>query len=109
MDNKKPHYRVSLSEQETYHEKLMRVIVKNLVDTPMVLKGGTALYLGYGLNRFSENLDFDCCKKINLLSKVKSTIPNGIILNDIHIKKDTDSVGRYMVRLLLRTIKKNKL
>lgn len=87
-----------LSEQETYHEKLMRVIVKNLVDTPMVLKGGTALYLGYGLNRFSENLDFDCCKKINLLSKVKSAIPNGIILNDIHIKKDTDSVGRYMVR-----------
>ncbi|GHQ22361.1 nucleotidyl transferase AbiEii/AbiGii toxin family protein [Helicobacter pylori] len=98
MDNKKPHYRVILSEQEIYHEKLMRAIVKNLVDTPMVLKGGTALYLGYGLNRFSEDLDFDCCKKINLLSKVKSAIPNGIILNDIHIKKDTDSVGRYMVR-----------
>lgn len=76
----------------------MRAIVKNLADTPMVLKGGTALYLGYGLNRFSEDLDFDCCKKINLLSKVKSAIPNGIILNDIHIKKDTDSVGRYMMR-----------
>ncbi len=98
MDNKKPHYRVSLSEQALNHEKLMRAIVKNLADTPMVLKGGTALYLGYGLNRFSEDLDFDCCKKINLLSKVKSAIPNGIILNDIHIKKDTDSVGRYMVR-----------
>ncbi len=37
-------------------------------------------------------------KKINLLGRVKSAIPNGIILNDIHIKKDTDSVGRYMVR-----------
>ncbi|MFP6219329.1 nucleotidyl transferase AbiEii/AbiGii toxin family protein [Helicobacter pylori] len=98
MDSKKPHYRVSLSEQALNHEKLMRAIVKNLADTPMVLKGGTALYLGYGLNRFSEDLDFDCCKKINLLSKVKSAIPNGIILNDIHIKKDTDSVGRYMVR-----------
>ncbi|MGT0084462.1 nucleotidyl transferase AbiEii/AbiGii toxin family protein [Helicobacter pylori] len=84
MDNKKPHYRVSLSEQALNHEKLMRAIVKNLADTPMVLKGGTALYLGYGLNRFSEDLDFDCCKKINLLSKVKSAIPNGIILNDIH-------------------------
>ncbi|WP_208350157.1 nucleotidyl transferase AbiEii/AbiGii toxin family protein [Helicobacter pylori] len=98
MDSKKPHYRVSLSEQALNHEKLMRAIVKNLADTPMVLKGGTALYLGYGLNRFSEDLDFDCYKKINLLGRVKSTIPNGIILNDIHIKKDTDSVGRYMVR-----------
>ncbi|EQD95357.1 nucleotidyl transferase AbiEii/AbiGii toxin family protein [Helicobacter pylori] len=98
MDSKKPHYRVILSEQEIYHERLMRAIVKNLADTPMVLKGGTALYLGYGLNRFSEDLDFDCHKKINLLSKVKSAIPSGIILNDIHIKKDTDSVGRYMVR-----------
>ncbi|GAA7835319.1 hypothetical protein HpCOL20_15160 [Helicobacter pylori] len=98
MDSKKPHYRVILSEQEIYHERLMRAIVKNLADTPMVLKGGTALYLGYGLNRFSEDLDFDCHKKINLLSKVKSAIPSDIILNDIHIKKDTDSVGRYMVR-----------
>ncbi|WRA80664.1 nucleotidyl transferase AbiEii/AbiGii toxin family protein [Helicobacter pylori] len=89
MDSKKPHYRVSLSEQALNHEKLMRAIVKNLADTPMVLKGGTALYLGYGLNRFSEDLDFDCHKKINLLGRVKSAI---------HIKKDTDSVGRYMVR-----------
>ncbi|OOQ29671.1 nucleotidyl transferase AbiEii/AbiGii toxin family protein [Helicobacter pylori] len=98
MDSKKPHYRVILSEQEIYHERLMRAIVKNLADTPMVLKGGTALYLGYGLNRFSEDLDFDCHKKINLLGRVKSAIPNSIILNDIHIKKDTGSVGRYMVR-----------
>ncbi|WRG03511.1 nucleotidyl transferase AbiEii/AbiGii toxin family protein [Helicobacter pylori] len=89
MDSKKPHYRVSLSEQALNHEKLMRAIVKNLADTPMALKGGTALYLGYGLNRFSEDLDFDCHKKINLLGRVKSAI---------HIKKDTDSVGRYMVR-----------
>ncbi|GAA7238600.1 hypothetical protein ID0467_09970 [Helicobacter pylori] len=43
MDSKKPHYRVSLSEQALNHEKLMRAIVKNLADTPMVLKGGTAL------------------------------------------------------------------
>ncbi len=34
MDSKKPHYRVSLSEQALNHEKLMRAIVKNLADTP---------------------------------------------------------------------------
>ncbi|MFB1282574.1 nucleotidyl transferase AbiEii/AbiGii toxin family protein [Helicobacter pylori] len=102
MDSKKPHYRVSLSEQALNHEKLMRAIVKNLADTPMVLKGGTALYLGYGLNRFSEDLDFDCHKKINLLGRVKSAIPNGIILNDIHIKKDPDKlVSDYLVDVKL--------
>ncbi len=73
----------------------MRAIVKNLADTPMVLKGGTALYLGYGLNRFSEDLDFDCHKKINLLGRVKSAIPNGIILNDIQgqpiMKKESNT------------------
>ncbi|GAA9171890.1 hypothetical protein BTM356_08870 [Helicobacter pylori] len=88
MDSKKPHYRVSLSEQALNHEKLMRAIVKNLADTPMVLKGGTALYLGYGLNRFSEDLDFDCHKKINLLGRVKSAIPNGIIVKRPNAKDD---------------------
>ncbi len=71
MDSKKPHYRVSLSEQALNHEKLMRAIVKNLADTPMVLKGGTALYLGYGLNRFSEDLDFDCREKNQSLRQSK--------------------------------------
>ncbi|MGN8462809.1 nucleotidyl transferase AbiEii/AbiGii toxin family protein [Helicobacter pylori] len=66
----------------------MRAIVKNLADTPMVLKGGTALYLGYGLNRFSEDLDFDCHKKINLLGRVKSAIPNGIIVKRPTAKDD---------------------
>ncbi len=109
MDSKKPHYRVSLSEQALNHEKLMRAIVKNLADTPMVLKGGTALYLGYGLNRFSEDLDFDCHKKINLLGRVKSAIPNGIILNDIHIKKTLVVWGVIWCVMLPKTIKKNKL
>lgn len=99
---------MSLSEQALNHEKLMRAIVKNLADTPMVLKGGTALYLGYGLNRFSEDLDFDCHKKINFLGRVKSAIPNGIILNDIHIKKDTYSVGRYMVRYVTKDNKEEQ-
>ena len=33
---------------------VMGVIAKSLADTPMVLKGGTALLMCYGLDRFSE-------------------------------------------------------
>lgn len=58
---------VALTERDKQHERLMRAVLNNLVETPLVLKGGTALYLGYGLNRFSEDLDFDSDKKLNLV------------------------------------------
>lgn len=88
---------IMLTKRDKYHEKLMVNILKNLSDTPLVLKGGTALYLAYGLNRFSEDLDFDSAKKLNLLHKIKSSVPHDIIIDNIHIKKETDTVSRYIV------------
>lgn len=38
---------VKLTDKECYHKKLMVAILRNLADTPLVLKGGTALFLGY--------------------------------------------------------------
>lgn len=96
MEMQKPN-NIMLTERDKYHEKLMVNILKNLSDTPLVLKGGTALYLGYGLNRFSEDLDFDSGKKLNLLNKIKASAPHGIVIDDINVKKDTDTVSRYMV------------
>jgi len=96
MENKKSD-NLKLDEREKFHEKLMESILKNLSDTPLVLKGGSALYLGYGLNRFSEDLDFDSLKKLNLLNKIKSSAPPDIVIDDIHIKKDTDTLSRYIV------------
>lgn len=96
MENKKPD-NIKLNECDKFHEKLMESILKNLSDTPLVLKGGSALYLGYGLNRFSEDLDFDSLKKLNLLNKIKSSAPPDIAIDDIQIKKDTDTVSRYIV------------
>ena len=96
METQKPNS-VMLTERNKYHEKLMVSILKNLSDTPLVLKGGTALYLGYGLNRFSEDLDFDSSKKLNLLNRIRSSSPHGIVIDDINVKKDTDIVSRYIV------------
>ena len=101
METQKPN-NVMLTERDKHHEKLMVNILKNLSDTPLVLKGGTALYLGYGLNRFSEDLDFDSGKKLNLLNKIKASAPHGIVIDEINVKKDTDTVSRYIVNYHIR-------
>ena len=70
---------------------------------PIVLKGGTALRLCYGLNRFSEDLDFDCAKPLKLDSQIKEVFAQlgktrpQLRNPDITIRKDTDTVKRYRV------------
>ena len=55
-----PHRSVRLSAEQALHERIMREIALEMQDTPLVLKGGTALALLYGLDRHSVDLDFDC-------------------------------------------------
>lgn len=98
METEKSNQLISQEERNTAHEKLMVAILQNLSDTPLVLKGGTALYLGYGLNRFSEDLDFDSNKNLNLLNKVKESTPVGFKIDDINVKKDTETVSRYVIQ-----------
>lgn len=52
---------VNLTPQEQTHQQIMQAICEVIHDEgkPLVLKGGTALLLGYDLQRFSEDLDFD--------------------------------------------------
>ena len=38
----------------------------------MVLKGGTALMLAYGLDRYSEDIDYDSNTRIDLLNELDS-------------------------------------
>lgn len=62
---------------------------------PMVLKGGTALLLCYGLDRPSFDLDFDGWERLKLDSVIKAT--PGIKSFVKH--KDTETVLRYKVKL----------
>tara|TARA_Y100001933_G_scaffold264813_1_gene332783 strand:- start:2466 stop:3191 length:726 start_codon:yes stop_codon:yes gene_type:complete len=52
---------VNLTKQQQTHRQIMQAICEVIHDEgkPLVLKGGTALLLGYDLQRFSEDLDFD--------------------------------------------------
>ena len=48
-------------EWEKQHGDLMRGFLQHLNQNTdqFILKGGTALFMFYGLDRFSEDLDFD--------------------------------------------------
>ena len=92
-------------EQQNEHLEVMTAICHTFYKKglPMVLKGGTALRLCYDLDRFSEDLDFDCAKSLNLEPTIKEVYAQlgkakGHLRNpEIAIKKDTDTVKRYRI------------
>lgn len=61
-----------------------------------ILKGGTALSLYYGLDRYSEDLDFDSISNnMNFINRLKTH--KDFRKWNINIKKDTDTTFRAMI------------
>lgn len=85
----------SLTHEQRLHLKIMSGIARNVSDTPLVLKGGTALLLAYGLDRFSEDLDFDSEKAINLYNRINVVASQYAKVIAIDVRKDTNTVLRY--------------
>lgn len=79
------------------HVRMMREVLRAVQETPLVLKGGTALLLCYGLDRFSEDLDFDAPKKLNLESRIENSLRPITQQLRITRTKDTDTVQRYRI------------
>lgn len=84
-----------LEPQDAAHLRLMRSILQGAAETPLLLKGGTALLMGYGLDRFSEDLDFDASHKVNLLRVVERRMPPGFTIQMLDTPKNTDTVTRH--------------
>lgn len=92
------------SNEEKDHVSLMKMVTQKIQETkPFVLKGGTALMIAYGLDRFSEDLDFDVysdlkgSRRANLSSLLKNIKGENFSVSDVAIRKDTDTVNRYRV------------
>jgi predicted nucleotidyltransferase component of viral defense system len=109
---------LELTPQQDKHGQIMQAITGHLRDTPMVLKGGTALLLAYNLDRFSEDLDFDCDKKIRLEARIKDALKNLAEIKSLDVLKDTGFVTRYRLvygtnlgdeRLKIETSHRNKI
>lgn len=63
--------------ERDYLQHLTLMFLFKLSDNHLVFKGGTALQKVYGLNRFSEDLDFTVCEEksvVNLMKKVCSNL-----------------------------------
>lgn len=81
----------------------MLAVLAKIQDKPLVLKGGTSLMLCYGLDRFSEDLDFDIQgdftgkNTINLENTLNSIKGKNFDILDVAVRKSTDTVTRYMI------------
>ncbi|MAY42514.1 MULTISPECIES: nucleotidyl transferase AbiEii/AbiGii toxin family protein [unclassified Neptuniibacter] len=86
------------SPLQKQHVEVMARIAQKFSDSPMILKGGTALMLCHGLDRYSEDLDFDSTVPINPESRMKDAF-HGISINLESIKKtkDTQTTKRWML------------
>lgn len=64
----------------------------------LILKGGTALLLAYKSNRFSEDMDFDAKRPVDLSRSIELAAAKcKIKLQSIILKKDTATTRRYMI------------
>lgn len=85
-----------VSEEE--HINIIKNLIAFLFDSPvgsdLVLKGGTALLLYHGLDRFSEDIDLDA-SKVNIENLLRIYCNNNKY--KIRITKSTNTVKRYMI------------
>ena len=88
---------MNFTPAQQLHVRIMREVLCAVQETPLVLKGGTALLLCYGLDRFSEDLDFDAPKKLNLESRIEHALRPITQQLRITRTKDTDTVQRYRI------------
>ncbi len=72
------HRGIRLTPKQELHEGLMRAVALRLQSTPYVLKGVTALALLCGLDRHSEDLDFDDCgNRFSIENQVRDGLQDG--------------------------------
>ncbi len=61
-------------DRDTHRNFMKRILQEiNRRELPTYLKGGTALLLCHGLDRFSEDIDLNSEKKFNLESIIKQS------------------------------------
>ncbi len=93
-----------MTPEEEIHLSIMRSIARSLADTPLILKGGTALLFAYGLDRFSEDLDFDSNKPLHLENRIKKAVGPFVRIISVDLPKNTETVQRYRIKYVAKGI-----
>jgi predicted nucleotidyltransferase component of viral defense system len=87
----------ALTPAQLTHVALIRRLAQGFADLPVVPKDGTALLLCYGLDRFSEDLDFDAPKRFNVATRVERLLQGVATHQEVRVVKDTETVQRLKV------------
>ncbi len=72
--------------EKDYFQTILLFILYQEYGNELVFKGGTALKKCYGLDRFSEDLDFTCLKEIDI-----KKIENGLKRFNLEFESETNS------------------
>lgn len=90
----------STDNTRAFHVKVMRAVARGMFGTSMVLKGGTALLLCHGLDRHSEDLDFDSPRHFTIGHRARAALVGLASVEEATTLKATTLVHR--VRLAYR-------
>jgi len=82
---------------QTRHGEIIRSFIEYMNEQSVnyILKGGTALYVCYGLDRFSEDIDLDSTDKTTIEKIVAGFCKKEKF--SYRTAKDTETVKRYMI------------
>ena len=84
-------------EEKKYIQMLILKSISN--STHLVFKGGTALFLLYGLNRFSEDLDFTAVSDLDFPKLLKDISSSLQLMNIRNETKEFDSISGFSGRI----------
>ncbi len=88
--------------ERDYLQHLTLMLSFRIFDEHLVFKGGTSLHKVYGLNRFSEDLDFNICKETNMMKAMKKISQNIALFgyeNSIDILKNQQKVKTIRLKI----------
>jgi predicted nucleotidyltransferase component of viral defense system len=81
---------------EKTHLAVMRAVLDTVGREHLLLKGGTALMFGYGIDRTSRDLDFDSDRPVrNIEHKLADVHVDGVTITGVDTLKNTATVTRY--------------
>ncbi|MCL4362276.1 nucleotidyl transferase AbiEii/AbiGii toxin family protein [Candidatus Parvarchaeota archaeon] len=92
MEGLKPY-----QEEKKYIQTLILRAISN--SASLVFKGGTALFLLYGLNRFSEDLDFTATSNLDFTGLLKEVSDSLQLMNIRNETMEYDSIAGFSGRI----------
>ena len=85
--------------EKDYYQTLVLFVLSNKISKELIFKGGTALAKCYGLNRFSEDLDFTATEKQDYINIVKTVLEEFNITHFIKIVEGIKNSKKYKIKI----------